>query len=144
MNFYWELVQFDGTTLDVPPDLVDTVKKRMEQKLIINTTSMSIPSNQIKYFRKTSKPFHAQPVIEAVAQAFKEPLLNEDGSIQAKWVKKLITQREYAKLGSQGYKRLPDEEGMVVVAFRQPIHQIDVEKTSEITEDEIRQATQNA
>lgn len=136
-EFYWELVQFDGTTLDVPPDLVAQVKSRMEQKLVINTSSMVIPANQVKYFRKTSKPFNPQPLLEDVSRAFKTPLLNEDGSIQYKWIKRLLTSREWAKLGSPAYRRLPDENGMVVVAFKQPTHQIDLQKTIELTEDEI-------
>ena len=143
MKFYWELVQHDGTTLDVPPDLVATIKSRMEQKLVINTTSMAIPANQIKYFRKTSKVYTDQPLIESASQAFREPLLNEDGSIQAKWVKKPYTQREWAKLGSPGYRRLPDEDGMVIGAFKQPIHQIDVAECTTLTEDEISKVEHN-
>lgn len=141
-EYYWELVQHDGTMLEIPPDKVDIIKRRMEQGQPINTTSMVIPVNQVKYFRRTSKPYNPQKLIEDVAQAFNEPVLSEDGTIQAKWVKKEVTQAEYLKYYTHGYRKLSEDGGMVTIAFRLAIHDIDVNKTPYLTDEEVKYLTE--
>jgi hypothetical protein len=136
-EYYWELVQRDGTTTEVPPDLVDVIKRRMANKEPINTKSAVIPFAQIEHFRKTSKPFNTQPLIEAAAQAFKEAIFNEDGSIQAQWVKKEVTQRDYDKKYVHGYRVLDKANNMVVIAFRLPTHLIDNSVVSYLSDNEI-------
>lgn len=142
-KYMWELVQHDGTTLDIPPDLVEVVKRRMGNKEAINTKTMVIPFNQIKFFRQTSRPFSTQPLLEEVAQVFHEPLMGDNNSIQSRWVKKHVTHGEYAKKYSFGYKRLEDEGGMIVVAFKLPTHLIDVSQTPYLTDEEMRKINNN-
>ena len=143
MQFVWELVQHDGTTIDIPPSAVDVVKRRMESGEPINTSAMVIPANQIKAFRITERRYGQQPLLEAAAQAFNEPMYTDDGAILAKWVKKPVPQRDYAKLYSAvpAYRKLATDGGMVVVAFILPIHEIDLDKVQECTESEVESLT---
>lgn len=139
-EFYWELVQHDGTRLEIPPGKdVETIKKRMQDGQPINTRSMVVPVNQIKFFRMTDRPFSTQPLLDAAAQAFNEPVLNDDGSIAVKWVKLHATQSKWEKFyaPSPGYKQLPSENGMAVVAFKKPIHEIDVSITPYCSDEEV-------
>src|SRR5258708_27912426 len=96
-SFYWELAQRDGTLLDIPPNLVPEIKKRMDSGQVIHTNSMSIPISEVKYFRQTEKPYSTVPLIEAAARAFREPMYAQDGSIKVKWVKKEVPGRVFAK-----------------------------------------------
>lgn len=140
MEYLWELIQFDETRLEVPPQYVDTIKKRMESGQPINTNDMVIPTNQIKTFRKTSIPYGQSNLLEEVSQAFNEPQI-EDNSIMCRWVKKNVTQDSYNKRYSNlGYKRLEDDGGMVVIAWRKPVHTID-NSTQYCTESEIKTLT---
>lgn len=142
-EYYWELVLRDGTKYDIPPAAVPVVKRRMEAHDPINLKTASIPYAQIEHFRITSKAFDTQPLLEAASQAFNEPIYTEDGSIQARWVKKLVTQREYSKAYTHGYRRLGDENGMVVVAWRQPLHSIDNSVTQDCDEGEVQKLESN-
>jgi hypothetical protein len=140
MDFYWELEQFDGTTTEIPPQVVDTVKRRLNDKDMINLKTMSIPANQVKSFKQTSKRYTDQLLIEDVARAFDEPILNADGSIVCKWVKKNVTQNEYNKFYSQsGYKKIGTDGSMVTVAFRLPVHSVDLNVLEYCTDDEVQQ-----
>jgi hypothetical protein len=145
MNYYWELIQFDGTRIEIPPSAVEVVNRRWSNGDPIITDSMTIPANQIKTFRKTNKLFGQQPLLEAAAQAFNEPVLNEDGSIGSRWVKKSVTQTQYNKHYSaiSAYRHLGEEQGMVTVAFRLPIHQIDHSNVDDCTEAEVLRLTRN-
>lgn len=142
-EFYWELIQHDGTVIEIPPAGVDVVKRRMANGEPINTKTAIIPANQIKTFRQMGKQFNPQPLLEAAAQAFDEPVVNDDGSVASKWVKKPVTQREYAKHFSNipAYRKLADENNVVVVAFRLPVHQINYQTLEECTEQEVQQLT---
>jgi hypothetical protein len=140
MEYYWELIQHDGTRLEIPPNHVDTIKKRMTDGLPINTRSMTIPVNQVKYFRLTDKPFQTQNLLAEVAHAFNEPVVDEDGSIVCRWVKKQVTQQSFVKYyAPNGYRRLQDDGTMVTIAYRSPIHQIDQLSTPYCTVNEISQ-----
>lgn len=143
MEFYWQIEQFDGTTVDIPPSAVTTIQKRWDDKQPIHLSSGSIPSNQIKAFRITSRQFGGQPLLESAAQAFKEPLITEDGSIAARWVKKQVTQREWNKhyAGISAYRKLDYDQSMVSVAFILPTHQIDMGKLSYCTAEEVQELT---
>ncbi len=142
-SFYWELAQRDGTLLDIPPNLVPEIKKRMDSGQVIHTNSMSIPISEVKYFRQTEKPYSTVPLIEAAARAFREPMYAQDGSIKVKWVKKEVPGRVFAKRYSQipAYRKLDEEGGMVMVAFKLPIHQIDHSLLQECTTEEVRELT---
>lgn len=144
MNHYWELTLRDGTKVQIPPEGVEVVQRRWDQGRPISTRRQVIPPNQIVSFEQTSRVKTDVPLIEAAAQAFKEPMeeeVNGEIVIQARWVKKQVTQREWEKFYSaSGYKRLPDEGGMVVVAFRLPTHQID-SKVSYCSDSDIKVLT---
>lgn len=137
-EYFWELVQRDGTITLIPPAGVELVKKRMANKDPINTRTETIPYAQIDHFRVTDKPFSSQTLLEAAARAFNDPQITE-GGIKARWVKKTVTAANYAKHYSNipAYRKLADEGPMVVIAFRLPVHSIDPESMSYCTEDEI-------
>lgn len=146
-QFIWELIQRDGTVLEIPPEAVATVKRRWEAGLPIHTRySGSIPPNQIAAFRPTDKIPSSQRLIEGAAQAFGEPVEatyeNGEKYIVARWCKKRVTQQKWEKYyAPSGYKRLAEENGMVTVAFRVPVHQINSDLVQECTEDEIKTLT---
>lgn len=141
--FYWELILKDDTRYEIPPDVVDVVTRKMKAHDPVALSTATVPYSEIKHFRITNKPYGQQPLLEAAAQAFNEPVINEDGSIAAKWVKQLVTQREYARYyaAQPSYRSLGDEAGMVIVAHRLPVHQIDSTKVDYCTDDEISSLT---
>lgn len=137
-DYYWELVEREGTVTKIPPDAVEVVKRRMEQGQPINLKTRSIPANQITSFHISEKPFSATPLIEQVAKAFNEPLINDEGEVQARWVKKLVPSNKWEKFyAPSGYKFLGEENGMVWVAFILPSHLIDATATPYCTSEEI-------
>src|ERR1035438_4291585 len=112
MEYYWELLQFDGTRVMIPPSAVELVKRRWDSGQPIHMNTGSIPANQIKSFTQTNEPFGQAKLLEDVAQAFKEPMETLDGSIESRWVKKNVTQAKWDKHYSHiGYKRLGDSNG---------------------------------
>ena len=119
-------------------EAVETVQRRGDNRQPIHTSNGSIPYTDIMDFRQSSKPYGAQPAIEAAAAAFNEPMETADGSIQARWVKKYVTQREWNKhyAGIPAYRKLGDDRGMVVLAVRLPVHHIDTTVHSFCTEEE--------
>lgn len=138
MEYYWLLETRDGNIVEIPPSAVKTVQRRWDEKLPIHTTNGSIPHTEIKDFRQSSKPHGAQPLMEAAAAAFHEPIVNPDGSIACRWVKKHVSQRDWNKLyaGIPANRKLGDDRGMVVVAVFLPIHEIDTTVHSYCTEEE--------
>lgn len=132
MNFYWEIIQFDGTVTEIPPEFVDIVRRKMERNEPISTTNMTIPANQIKTFRQTSKLFGQQNLLEGAAQAFNTPIMTEDKSMEMRFVKKPVTPAEWNKhySGIPAYEKLPNENGMIMVGFWLPTHQIDLTKVT--------------
>lgn len=144
MEFYWELIQHDGTRIEFPPSAADVIKRRWDKGLPIHTKfSGSIPHNQIKAFRPTDKPYSTQPLLEEVAGVFHEPVVNPDGSIACRWVRKAVTQDKWNRHYSAvpGYKKLRDEQGMTLIAMFLPIHEINVNLTPYCTDDEVNQLT---
>ena len=128
MEYYWELEQFDGTKTQIPPHAVGTVKRRWDENQPIHLNIGSIPANQIKKFTPTDVVYSKQILLDDVSRIFNEPMINDDGHILCVWVKKNVTQAKYDKYYAPhiGYKRLGDFNGMVTVAFRLPIHAIDL------------------
>jgi hypothetical protein len=137
-NYEWELVTKDGRKFSVPPDKAQVVKRRWDAKEPIHFANESINYHDIERFNKTTKAPTTVPLLQSAAAAFGEPMLEGD-SIKWHWVKMDVSQREYSKFYSQapGYKSLDGQNGMVTVAFRQPLHQIDPYKTEVCTQDEI-------
>lgn len=142
MNFWWELVTRDDTRIEIPPSAVEVVKRRMSSGEPVHTRTMTIPVNQITKFQITDKPFSDQLLLDSAAQAFNDPVYNDEGDIMVKWVKKTVTQDRWNKFysPSPGYKHLSDENGMIVTAFRLPIHLID-DKVSYCDDNEVNKLT---
>jgi len=141
-EYYWELITKDGTCIEIPPSGIDVVKKRMGNHDPINTRTQVIPYAQIEHFRITSKPYSAQNLLEEVAQAFNDPIHNEDGSIVCRWVKKEVTQDRWNKYYSPlGYKRIGGEGGITTVAMRLPVHLIDTNETPYCSDEEVHKLT---
>lgn len=138
-EYYWELVTKDDTVYQIPPAVVEVVQRRMGNKDPINLSTASIPFSEIKKFQQTDKPYGQQPLLEAAAQAFREPVYNPDGSMASRWVKKNVPNQQYTKHYSHipAYRSLGIENGMVVVAFRLPIHEINMEKVQYCTDNEL-------
>jgi hypothetical protein len=138
MENYWEIVVRDGSTVEIVPSAVGVIRKRWDEGKPIHLPNQTIPAHQIVDFRETAKPY-GQPLLEAAAQAFNEPMENPDGSTIVRWVKKPVTQRDYTKMYSAipAYRSLGEDRGMVLVAFRLPIHEIDIQKVSYCTDEEI-------
>lgn len=137
MEYYWEIVLFDDTRVQIPPKVVDVVKRRMNSGEPINTNNEVIPVNQIKAFRITDKPFVTQPLLDGIAQAFDEPQLTEDGII-SRWVKKAVPRNKYEKYyAPHTYRKIGEDNGMVVVAFRLPVHEINPQLQQYCTQEEI-------
>jgi hypothetical protein len=105
----------------------------------INLKTMSIPANQIKSFRISERPFTDTLLIEEAAGVFGEPLHNPDGSMVCRWVKKGVTQDRWNKYYSPNvaYKKLGEENSMVIIAFRLPVHEINQLNTPYCTEQEV-------
>lgn len=141
MDYYWELILKDDTRIEVPPSGIPVIQKRMDERQPIHTAkSGSIPFAEIKIFRPTDKAYGQVPLLDAAAQAFGEPQINPDGSIRSKWVKKKVTQRDYAKHFAPlpAYIKLGEEGHLVTVAFRLPVHEIDTALLTYCSDEETR------
>jgi hypothetical protein len=147
-QFFWELIQKDGTVIEIPPEAVETVKRRWDSGQVIHTNYQgSIPPNQIAAFRPTEKVANQQPILEEVARAFNEPVIEErDGEevVKARWVKKRVTQQKWDKYYSphQSYKKLNEDMGMITIAFRLPVHLIDLQNVQYCTDEEVSKLQQ--
>lgn len=145
-QYYWELTLRDGSKISIPPEGVEVVKRRWDNGQPIHTSRQVIPPGQIVGFEKTARRKTDVPLIEAAAHAFNEPMFanypNGEEYVVSKWVKMPVTPKEWEKYYSpHHYKRLPDDGGMVMVAFLQPVHQINPQKVSYCTEEEERTLT---
>jgi hypothetical protein len=143
VEYYWELILRDGTKYEIPPAAVGTVNKRMGSKEPIFINTATIPFAQVEHFRQTDKVF-GQPLLDAVAQAFKEPVITDNG-IQARWVKKRVTQRDFNKkfAALPAYRKLEEGNGMVTIAFRLATHDINVNTVDYCTDEEALTLTQS-
>ncbi len=145
MDYYWLLKTRDGKEIFIPPAGVDVVKRRMADGQPINTRTNSIPPNQIISFDLTDKPYNTQPLLEAAAQAFNDPVLDDTGAVMCRWVKKSVTHDRWNRYYSlHPYKKISDDGAMVTIAFRLPIHGIDVNITAYCTDEEIAQIERRA
>jgi hypothetical protein len=143
VEFYWILTERDGTVTYIRPGRdVDTVKRRWNNGEPIHTSTRSIPAQQIRSFAKSDRLYTEQRLLEDAASAFNEPLESETG-IVCRWVYKPVTQQKYRQHyeAIPSYRPLRYEDGMVMVAFKCPIHQIDKQKVSLCSEEEILQLT---
>lgn len=150
---YWRLTKRDGSFIDIPPipvegnpgvTIVDLVKRRWDNRLPIHTQLGSVPVSEIKSFEPSDRPYSDTPLLEAASRAFNEPLYNEDGSIQAKWVKKQIPMAMYNKHYSHisAYKQLSSDGTWVTIAFRVPTHAVP-DNVEYCTNDDIKSIDKN-
>jgi len=144
--YYWRLTTKDGREVLIPPSAVAVVRRRLEARETINTTSITVPFSEVKSFEKTARKAVDIPLLEEAARAFNEPVIVEldDGTqaVKARWVKKQVTPNEWSSYYSKGsYKRLDEEDGFVWVAFVVAAHQVDTDRVSYCTEEEIRKLT---
>jgi hypothetical protein len=139
-DVYWELIDREGNRLEIPPEAVEIVKKRWNNGDPVHTSEGSMSAKDIRYFRPTSKRYGAQPLLEAAAQAFGEPVINEDGSTAVKWVKKDVPHREFARYYSNipAYRKIASDGSMVTVAFRLPVHEINPELVEYCNQDDLQ------
>lgn len=141
MQYYWELITRDGTKYDIPPDKVAIINRRMAAHDPINLSTATVPFAQIDTFRVTERPYNQQPLLDTASQVFNTEQINPDGSVVSAWVKKSVTNDKWNRYygANPSYKKLGDSGGMVEIAFRLPIHSIDVNVVSYLTaEEELR------
>lgn len=151
LPFYWELTLMNGDKIPIPPEYVETVKQKMANKENLVMNRQIIPSHQITNFEQTSRIKRDPTLIEDVARAFSEPIVNErkfvdgtgDEAVAAKWVKKQVSQKEWGKYysGSPGYKLLSNEGGVVTMACIVPTHLINYARVQDCNAVEIAQLT---
>lgn len=143
---YWQLRLKDGTAIDIPPEFVEQVKSLFSKREPIHMKHRTVLYSEIEGYNMIAKRKNDVPLIESAAQAFKEPMYTDDGSVQSRWCKKEVTQSEYQRRFSNlpGYQSLgTSSSGLVVVAFTVPVHLIDVNRVDYCTDDEIRQLTKS-
>lgn len=145
MEMYWELRQWDGTVTMIPPQYRDLVLRKWKAGEPIDMgNNGTISAKSISSFHPSNRPYGAQQLLEAASQIFNEPVINPDGSIQSVWVKRPVSQswweKHYSRIPS--YKRLHDEDGQVIIAFRMATHEVDVSGTlRRCDEDEVKKLT---
>jgi len=169
MSYYWKLTygpRDDLRELMIPPEPkniqgktpIDVVKQRWDSGQPIHTSTGSIPANQIKSFEQTDRPYSDHELLEAGARAFNEAIETDMGGvttqsgvvvrykgIAGKWVKQITTQNQWEKYYSkiESYHKLYDEGGMVTMAFKKAVHDIDVMLTPECTDKEVEMLTKD-
>lgn len=138
-DYYWNLTLKDGRVIPVPPKAVSVIKRKMTNREPIHSKHETIPFSEIKGFERSSRRFTDVKLLEEAAQAFKEPVVTEDG-VKARWVKKQVTQSEYDKYYAKSimYRMVGQTEGMVMVAVLLPIHMINPQIHIDCTPEEAK------
>lgn len=138
VEYYWQLKLRDGTVYDIPPKAVEVVNKRMANRDAINLRTATIPYAQIESFEQTGKKHTDNKLLEEASRAFNEPIL-EGEDIRVKWVKSSVSRAKWDKHYSNipGYRLLSSEGGMLEMAFKLPVHQINPLVTPVCTVDEV-------
>lgn len=150
-EYYWQLIERDGTTTDVPPKHAPTIQKRLADQQVINFSTRSIPHHQVTKFAQSDKIFTDQKLLAEAAQAFRSPIIvnrtfpdgTTDVAVQCRWVKRNVTNERYDKYYSKqpGYHKLRDYNSMAVIAYVVPTHQVNTLETEYCTPDEIKGLT---
>lgn len=141
-DYYWEIIRKDEPPVYIPPDKVEQVNKLWKAKEPIPTTNETVQPYTIIAFRISAKRYFRTPLLEEAAQAFNSPVLTDEG-IQARWVKRLVPRRMYDKhYGSiPGYHMLSEQNGLVFVAYRLPVHLINLGEVEYCSQHEIERLT---
>lgn len=139
-SFYWNLVMWDGETVKVQPKNAKLIQDKIATgEGAITTPTRSIPIKNIKDFVETSERYIDQKLIEAGAKAFNYPIIEND-SVMIQWVKKSMPRREYNKHYAYipAYRKISEQDNYVIIAWKQPVHQINSQTMSELSEDDER------
>lgn len=139
-QYYWEIVERDGTVTKIPPHNVAVVQRRWTALQPIHTITRSIPAQQIVSFHITAERYDTVPLLEVVAQAFNDPMYTDSGAVKARWVKQTVPMERWQRYysASPAYRFLGELNGMAQIAFIKPIHEIDVNSTPYLTDDELQ------
>lgn len=146
MSNYWELTLWDKQTVRVKPDNVGFVKDKLakgEGHIITSTRTIAV--KDIKAFEETEVPETVaqlptgSSILEQAAQAFKEPVITDDGAVATRAVKKLVPQKKWDTFYAynQNYRKLSEEDGKVLVGFYLPVEQINPYTVEPCTPEEI-------
>ena len=136
---YWILKLWDGEEIKVKPDNVKLIQDKISTgEGAITTPNRSILVKNIRDFVESDDLYTDQKLIEDSARAFKEALINPDESVVIRWVKKDVTKRQWDKYYSQhiAYKKLNDSDSHVTIAWKQPVHLINPELMSELSQED--------
>lgn len=136
MQFYWHIELYGGEIIKIKPENAQVIQELVaKQQGAITTPTRSIVVKDIKDFRLSDEPYSDQKLIEGVAQAFNEPRINKDGSIQSRWVKKSVPKRMWEKHYKyhEAYRALQEADSFIMIAFLQPVHQIDHARVQELS-----------
>lgn len=137
-DYYYDLSLRDGRVIPVAPKVVDAVQKLIDAQHPIPSPAGSIPVEDVTEFKKTNRRYTDFRIQEDAARALKETLLNHEGDVKARWVKKEVGRSEYDKYyaKSHAYRHLYDTSDGVMVAFTVPAHLVDTEKVRYCTDEE--------
>lgn len=146
MEYYWKLVLKDDSEYTIKPQAVDLIRKRMAEKAPINLRTRTVPFSEVKDFRQTDKAYHETPLLEGVSQAFGEPVYTQTEwngrtyeGILARWVKRRVTPERWQNYHAKTTdRRLGEEDGMVVIAYKLPVHSIDLREVQYCTPEEVQ------
>jgi hypothetical protein len=137
--YYWTLKLKDETEIRIPPHQVEVVKKQIRSRGTISTKLREILFSEVESFQASEERYSPnQSMINAVSQAFNEPIYTEDGSIEAHWVKKPVPRQKWDKFyAPSGYKMLEESGASIMIAFVVPTHLIDTSRVQYCTKEEL-------
>lgn len=141
-DLYWHIELYSGEIIKVKPD---PAKIKYIQEMIakqegsITTPTRSIIIKDIRDFRVSDEHFTDQKLLEASAQAFRDPEYTDVG-VKCRMVKKSVSKQKWENYYSRipSYHLLGDSESFVMVAFTLPTYLIDHQRVQELTQDEER------
>jgi hypothetical protein len=144
-QYYWLLTLKDGEQIKVKPDAVEAIKQRYAKKEPLVTGQRVIPFSEMKDFGITSEIYNPRALNspnkleEDAARAFNEPMLNPDGSVICRWVKKDVPRNKwdnyYSKMTS--YELVSQDDSWITMASFTPVHSINEQEWNDCTEDEV-------
>lgn len=139
METYWHLETWDKEIIKVKPDpktvkYIQELMNKGEGSIMTPTRSIAVKS--IKDFRLSDEPYTDQKLLEEASQAFNEPVLNQSGNVESRFVKKSVPRRRWDNHYRfiSAYRLLSQNEASIMIAFRLPVHQIDHARVQELSQ----------
>lgn len=138
-NFFWLLTLKDGSTINIKPELVSIINTKIANRQDIVTPTRTIMSGEVMSFKMTDKLYSKQQLLDSVSQMFNTPVDSPEGGVYFRWIKRAVPNERWARHYSHlpAYKRLQDDGSMITMAYKMPVHQVDVLSVSYCTDDEI-------